>query len=134
MTAERNSATRHSVQGTGNIPAVGTTIRRVEMSFVQSQDSLRLPESLESQLHAFRRLVRRIKLAEAVLGAVFGVLAAFLLLFAVDRLFETPDVVRYVLFGGCVVACAIIPVAMHRWIWKQRTLEQLARLLARRYP
>ena len=104
------------------------------MSFVQSQDLLRLPESLESQLHAFRRLVRRIKLAEAVLGAVFGVLAAFLLLFAVDRLFETPDSVRYVLFGACVIACAIIPVAMHRWIWKQRTLEQLARLLARRYP
>lgn len=104
------------------------------MSFVQPQNSLRLPESLESQLHAFRRLVRQIKLAEAFLGAIFGVMAAFLLLFAVDRLFETPDVARYVLFGACVLACAIIPVAMHRWIWKQRTLEQLARLLARRYP
>ncbi|HEY2841376.1 MAG TPA: hypothetical protein VGJ26_19620, partial [Pirellulales bacterium] len=104
------------------------------MSFVPPQSSLRLPESLESQLHAFRLRVRRVKMAEAVLGAFFGVLAAFLLLFAVDRAFDTPDSVRYVLFGACVLAFAVIPVAMHRWIWKQRQLEQLARLLARRYP
>jgi len=104
------------------------------MSTAPSKDSLRLPETLEAQLHAFRRRVRLIKIAEAVLGALFGVIAAFLLMFAVDRVFETSDSVRYLLFGACVAACAAIPVAMHRWIWKQRRLEQLARLLARRYP
>ena len=32
------------------------------------------------------------------------------------------------------VACANIPWALHRWVWRHRRLEQLARLLARKHP
>lgn len=104
------------------------------MSIVQSQESLRLPTTLETQLHAFRGRLRWIKTAEAVCGAIFGVLAAFVVLFAVDRVFDTADWVRYLLFAVSVAACAIVPVALHRWIWGHRRLDQLARLLARKYP
>ena len=64
------------------------------MSLVQSQESLRLPTTLETQLHAFRSRLRWIKTAEAVCGAIFGVLATFVVLFAVDRVFDTADWVR----------------------------------------
>jgi hypothetical protein len=104
------------------------------MSLVQTRESLRLPTTLESQLHAFRGRLRWIKTAEAVCGAVFGVLAAFVVQFAVDRAFDTPDWVRYLLFAVSVAGCAAVPLALHRWIWGHRRLDQLARLLARTYP
>src|SRR5664279_4058307 len=104
------------------------------MSLAQMHDRLQLPESLQIQLHGFRRRVWSIKLIEAVCGAVFGVVVAFLALFALDRVWETPGTVRIGLFVVAVLGCAIVPVAIHRWIWRNRHLEQLARLLGRTHP
>ena len=104
------------------------------MSLVQTPDRLQLPASLEAQLHEFRRRVWSIKMVEAACGAVFGVMVGFLAMFAVDRVLETPDWVRMALFLGVVTACAIIPLSLHRWVWGQRRLDQLARLLTRRHP
>src|SRR5262245_20749842 len=104
------------------------------MSLVQTPDRLQLPESLEAQLHEFRRRVWSIKMVEAACGAVFGVMAGFLAMFAIDRVLETPDWVRTALFAVVVLACALVPLAVHRWVWGQRKLEQLARLLTRRHP
>jgi hypothetical protein len=104
------------------------------MSLAQTHDRLQLPESLQNQLHAFQRRVWSIKMIEAVCGAAFGVVIAFLALFALDRIWETPGAVRVGLFLVAVFGCAIVPIAMHRWIWRNRHLEQLARLLARTHP
>ena len=93
-----------------------------------------LPKELEQQLYAFRGRVWRIKLLEAVSGGVFGVLAGYLVVFAVDRLTETPGWVRTAAFLLAVAAGSSVPVLLHRWIWGQRGLEQLARLISRRYP
>ena len=95
---------------------------------------LALPESLRRQLDAFRRTVWTIKAIEAVCGAVFGVLVAWLLLFLLDRLCDTSAAVRWALFAAVVASCAAIPVAFHRWIWSHRGLDSLARLIARRFP
>jgi hypothetical protein len=95
---------------------------------------LALPESLRRQLHAFRRTVWTIKAIEAVCGAVFGVLVAWLLLFLLDRVCDTSVAVRWVLFAAAVASCAAIPVAFHRWIWSHRGLDSLAKLIARRFP
>ncbi len=32
------------------------------------------------------------------------------------------------------LACAVVPYAFHRWVWRQRRPDQLARLLARKHP
>lgn len=104
------------------------------MSLVQTPERLQLPESLEAQLHEFRRRVWSIKMVEAACGAVFGVMVGFLAMFAIDRVLETPDWVRTALFAVVVTACALVPLALHRWVWGQRKLEQLARLLTRRHP
>ena len=95
---------------------------------------LALPESLRQQLDAFRRTVWTIKAIEAVCGALFGVLVAWLVLFLLDRVSDTPAAVRWTLFAAAVASCAAIPVAFHRWIWSHRGLDRLARLIARRFP
>jgi hypothetical protein len=104
------------------------------MSVTCAPDRLRLPDALQAQLHEFRRLLWTIKVVEAVAAACFGLLVAYLLLFCVDRVWETPDWVRVALFVAAAVACARIPLALYRWVWRHRRLEQLARLLARKQP
>jgi hypothetical protein len=104
------------------------------MSLAPSHDQLQLPATLETQLHDFRRRVWTIKMVEAVCVAACAVIVAFLCVFALDRLFDTPTWLRLTVFVGAVAACTIVPFYLHRWIWRQRRLEQLARLLARKLP
>ena len=104
------------------------------MSLAYTPDRLRLPDSLQAQLHEYRRRVWTFKMLEAVAAAAFGVLTAYLLLFCLDRVWDTPAWLRVGLFVVAAVACAQIPWALHRWVWRHRRLEQLARLLARKHP
>jgi hypothetical protein len=122
---------RRSQEDPGAIPV---RKREVAMSLASTPDRLRLPDALESQLHEFRRVVWTIKLVEAAAAAGFGLLLAYLLLFGLDRVWETPPGLRVALFLAAAVACARIPWALYRWVWRHRRLEQLARLLARKQP
>jgi len=104
------------------------------MSLAQAREPLSLPASLQTQLHAFRRRVWAIKMAEAAGAAAFVVLAAFLCVFALDRLWDTPGWLRLGIWTAALCGCAVIPMHLHRWIWRQRRLEQLARLLTAKLP
>ena len=104
------------------------------MSIARTPERLQLPESLQVQLLEFRRRVWSIKTAEAVSAAAFGIVVAFLLMFAVDRVWDTPSWLRFALFIAAAIGCATVPFALHRWVWRNRRLEQLARLLARKHP
>ncbi len=104
------------------------------MSLAYSPDRLKLPEALEAQLHEFRRRVWAIKMVEAVAAAAFSLLVAYLVLFCLDRLWDTPGWLRAALFIAALVGCINLPVALHRWVWRHRRLEQLARLLSRKHP
>lgn len=96
--------------------------------------AIELPADLAARLAAFRGRVWLIKLVEAVCAAIVGVLVGYLLLFVVDRLTETPAWLRYLLFAGGLAACLLVPLALHRWIWRHRAFDQLARLIGRRFP
>ena len=104
------------------------------MSVSQPKSGLKLPSSLQTQLGNFRRRVWTIKAIEAFCGGLFGIIVSYLIVFALDRMLDTPAVVRMAIFLAAVAACAFVPVYLHRWIWCHRRLEQLARLLSRRYP
>jgi hypothetical protein len=104
------------------------------MSMSQAREPLHLPASLQTQLFAFRRRVWTIKLAEAAALAVVAVTMAFLCAFALDRLWDTPRWLRFGIWAGAIGGCAIVPLCLHRWVWRQRRLEQLARLLTRKLP
>ncbi|MBU6310289.1 MAG: hypothetical protein KJS77_11135, partial [Planctomycetes bacterium] len=86
------------------------------------------------QLTAFRARVRRIKFLEAVCLAVCGVALAFLAVFIFDRLGETPAVVRLAVLLAAVAACLAVPLAIRRWGLGLASLEQVARLIERRFP
>ena len=104
------------------------------MSLAQSSERLQLPETLRRQLDEFRRRVWTIKSIEAACAASFGVVAAYLAMYALDRVWDTPAWPRAVLFGLTALACATVPLALHRWVWRNRRPDQLARLLARKHP
>ncbi len=104
------------------------------MSVAQTREPLQLPASLQTQLHAFRRRVWTIKLAEATGAAVVAVMLAYLCVFALDRLWDTPRWLRFGIWIAALGGCAIVPFCLHRWIWRQRRLEQLARLLTAKLP
>jgi hypothetical protein len=104
------------------------------MSVAQVRDPLGLPAGLQAQLREFRRRVWTIKSAEAAAAAACVVTLAFLLVFALDRLGDTPRWVRLGVWAAAICGCAIVPLQLHRWIWRQRRLEQLARLLTAKLP
>ena len=104
------------------------------MSMAQRPETLRLPETLEAQLSGFRRRVWTIKMAEAAAVAVFAVIATFLAVFAFDRLWDTPRWLRLLLWMVALGSCGIVPLYLHRWVWRRRRPEQLARLLSRNLP
>src|SRR5690606_28309630 len=54
--------------------------------------------------------------------------------FALDRLFDTPRWLLLTIAVAAAAGCLVVPYYLHRWIWKNRQLEQLARLLARKLP
>lgn len=95
---------------------------------------LQVPDSLQKQLGSYRRRVWTIKLVEATAIALFVAAVAFLTAYLLDRFTDTPAIVRGGLLFVVLAAAAIIPVCFHRWVWSQRTLTQLARLLSRQLP
>jgi hypothetical protein len=95
---------------------------------------LEIPDSLRRQLLQFRRRVWAIKLIEAAAGAAIGVLVGYLATYGLDRLFDTPVVLRGVIFAAAVVTCGLIPYALERWVRRRRRLDQLARLLTHKHP
>ncbi|WP_437227465.1 hypothetical protein SH661x_000364 [Planctomicrobium sp. SH661] len=95
---------------------------------------LDIPESLRRQLLAFRKRLWTLKLTEAIAGSAAIVLVAYLLTYSIDRFIDPPKVVRWLIWGVALIALALVPLAWHRWVWRQRQLEQLARLLSRKHP
>ncbi|RYD18218.1 MAG: hypothetical protein EOP88_23395, partial [Verrucomicrobiaceae bacterium] len=94
-----------------------------------------IPEALRLQLNDFRRQLWRVKILEAVAAGIIGLLFSFLLVFALDRFWQTPGWVRLViLLAGVSLFTVFAPFWLHRWVWRQRREAQLARLIARRYP
>jgi hypothetical protein len=90
---------------------------------------------LEAKLRDFRRRVWAVKLAEGLLAAIFGIAVSYLLVFALDRVWETPGWVRLaILILGSATLCLGLPLKWHTWVWRQRRLEDAARLLRRTFP
>lgn len=94
-----------------------------------------LPPLLEAKLADFRKRVWIVKLTEGLLAAAFGLVLSYLLVFALDRLMETPVWLRAsLLIAGAAVLGLGLPLKWHRWVWRQRKLEDAARLLRRTFP
>ena len=105
------------------------------MSFANKTSGIEIPDRMRIKLEKFQRKVWIIKLAEGLLAAAFGLLVSYLLVFVLDRFFDTPAVVRTaILIGGALGLGVWFPLVCHKWIWKSRRLEQVARLLKYKFP
>lgn len=94
-----------------------------------------LPPVLETKLADFRRRVWIVKLLEGVLAGLAGLLVSWLLLFVLDRVIDTPVWLRWTLMlAGVAVPGLGLPLKWHRWVWRQRRLEDAARLLRHKFP
>ncbi len=94
-----------------------------------------IPDSLRSQLDDFRKQLWRIKVIEAIAAGLIGLLVSFLLVYGIDRLFPTPGWARLaLLLAGFSLFAGFAPYWVHRWVWRRRRQNQLARLIAQRYP
>ncbi len=100
-----------------------------------SPDQVAIPESLRKQLDDFRRRLWRIKAIEAIAAGLIGLLLSFLLVYGLDRILTTPGWARLILLlAGFSLFAGFAPYWVHRWVWRQRRQNQLARLIAQRYP
>ncbi len=94
-----------------------------------------LTPELEAKLADFRRRVWIIKLTEGILAALFGLALSYLAVFVLDRFFETPAWLRFcILLAGAATLGLGLPLKWHRWVWRQRRLEDVARLLRHTFP
>ncbi|MEM7014179.1 MAG: hypothetical protein AAF585_22185, partial [Verrucomicrobiota bacterium] len=94
-----------------------------------------LPPNLKAKLQQFRRAVWTVKIAEGLLAALFGLGLSYLVVFALDRFWDTPQTWRaIILVAGASGLGFWFPTKCHKWVWEKRSLEQTARLLRYKFP
>ena len=99
------------------------------------KDTVGLPPRMQDALEQYRKRVWIIKLAEGTLAAIFGIMISYLVVFGLDRLFDTPTLLRVlILFTGMVGMVFFLPLKYYNWVWRHRSLEGIARLLQHKFP
>ncbi|NNE93712.1 MAG: hypothetical protein HKN23_18840 [Verrucomicrobiales bacterium] len=96
---------------------------------------IHLPDGLQHKLEEFRSRLWAVKIAEGALAAIVGLAISYLVVFGLDRFFDTPGWLRaLILVGGASVLGLGLPLRWHKWVWNQRSLESVSRLLKHRFP
>ena len=95
----------------------------------------KLPQAIADRLESFRKKLWWMKAAEAILAGIFGLLLGFLIVFGLERFVDTPVWARVLLLASGTSLLAIFaPTWIHRWLWKHRRADQLAKLVRRAHP
>ena len=101
---------------------------------VRPMNTLSLPPALTQQMRAYESRLRRMETLLAVGGAVVGFLSMYLLLFVLDRFYDTPRLWRLVLLVGGSVAVARFAQGWGRnWLWNRRSTNVLAQELGKHF-
>lgn len=94
-----------------------------------------LPETTRKRLEEYRSQVRFVKVMEGILAGLFGLAASYLLVFVLDRFFDSPALLRgVILLVGSLGMGLLLPLKCHRWIWGTRRMEQVAGLVRHKFP
>ena len=106
------------------------------MNQTYSQNNgINLPPRVKKALEQYRKRVWIIKLAEGTLAAIFGLIISYLIVFGLDRVIDTPALLRaLILLVGMAGAVVFLPLKYYKWVWRNRTLDGVARLLQHKFP
>ena len=105
------------------------------MSEALNKPALKIPDRMRSKLQRYQRKIWTVKLIEAACAAVFGLLVSYLAVFVLDRFYDTTALTRAaILIVGSIGWALWLPWMFHRWVWKSRRLEQVARMLKTKHP
>ena len=97
--------------------------------------AVNLPPRMKAALEQYQKRVWTIKLAEGALAAIFGILVSYIIVFCLDRVFDTPTLLRVlILVVGMVGMVFLLPMKYYNWVWKHRQLDGVARLLQQKFP
>ena len=96
---------------------------------------LELPPRMKSKLVRYQRRIWMVKLVEGLCAAALGLVLSWMVVFLLDRFYDTTVLQRTVILLTGTIGLAIwLPLVCHRWIWKSRRLEQVARMLKINHP
>ncbi len=108
---------------------------RIQTHLTEPQGKIKIPPRMKAALERYQKRVWTIKLAEGVLAAIFGILVSYIIVFCLDRVFDTPTLLRVLILGvGMVGMVFLLPMKYYNWVWKHRQLEGVARLLQQKFP
>ena len=101
----------------------------------KEKTAVNLPPRMKAALEQYQKRVWTIKLAEGALAAIFGILVSYIIVFCLDRVFDTPTLLRVlILVVGMVGMVFLLPLKYYNWVWKHRQLDGVARLLQQKFP
>ena len=102
---------------------------------VTGRTKLKLPPKIKSKLVKYQRRIWVVKLVEGLCAAALGLVLSWIVVFLLDRFYDTTAFQRTViLLVGTVGLALWLPYVCHRWVWKSRRLEQVARMLKVNHP
>ncbi len=104
------------------------------MNGTSTDNRLQLPDQLRDRLTRFRKRVWWVKSIEGVSVGIVCLLVSFLVVFTLDRIWDTSSWLRLgVLLAGSVGMLLIFPLMLKRWVWGSRRLEDVARILRQKH-
>ncbi|MCY3720875.1 MAG: hypothetical protein OXG97_01490 [Candidatus Poribacteria bacterium] len=108
---------------------------KIQTHLTEPQGKVKIPPRMKAALERYQKRVWTIKLAEGGLAAIFGILVSYIIVFCLDRVFDTPTLLRVLILGvGMVGMVFLFPMKYYNWVWKHRQLEGVARLLQQKFP
>ena len=108
---------------------------KIQTHLTEPQGKIKIPPRMKVALEQYQKRVWMIKLAEGALAAIFGILVSYIIVFCLDRIFDTPTLLRALILGvGMVGMIFLLPMKYYNWVWKHRQLDGVARLLQQRFP
>lgn len=103
---------------------------------VESDQSvaISLPEDLQGQFDRLERRLFRVETGVLIAGSIAGLAGSYLLVFASDRIWDSPIWLRGTAFvGGAVVVGYFASAWLKRWILKRRNRKDLAAIVQRKF-
>src|ERR1041385_5065318 len=96
--------------------------------------AISLPEDLRAQFERLERRLFRVETGALIAGSIAGLAGSYLLVFASDRIWDSPMWLRGTAFvGGAAVLGWFGARWLKRWILKRRTQKDLAAIVQRRF-